>query len=116
MEQGTKVASSVMKAYAKVTASKAGGAASGPGAQSFTKMKENMGMLAGRPMTRSEAIQILELAEEEAKESDDEFAQETIDPKDIMDRFDVLIEKNQIEKGGSFYIQSKIYWAKEHLM
>ena len=39
-----------------------------------------------------------------------------MDPKEIMDRFDVLIEKNQIEKGGSFYIQSKIYWAKEHLM
>ena len=33
-----------------------------------------------------------------------------------MDRFDSLIEKNQVNKGGSFYIQSKIYWAKQHLM
>ena len=46
-----------MKAYAKVTASSGGGAAGGAaGSQSFAKMKENMGMLAGRPMTRSEAI------------------------------------------------------------
>ena len=29
-----------------------------------------------------------------------------------MERFDQLIEKNQVDKGGSFYIQSKIYWAK----
>ena len=104
MEQGTKVASSVMKAYAKVTASSAGKASAGPGSQSFAKMKENMGMLAGRPMTRSEAIQILQLTEEEEKESDDEFQQETLDPTEIMARFDTLIEKNQIEKGGSFYI------------
>ena len=33
-----------------------------------------------------------------------------------MERFDGLIERNQIEKGGSFYLQSKIFWAKEHLM
>ena len=53
-----------MKAYAKVTASSGGGAASGAGSQSFAKMKENMGMLAGKPMTRSEAMLILNLAEE----------------------------------------------------
>ena len=27
-----------------------------------------------------------------------------------------MFEKNNPEKGGSFYIQSKIYFAKEHLM
>ena len=105
-----------MKAYAKVTASSGGGAASGAGSQSFAKMKENMGMLAGRPMTRSEAMLILNLAEEEEEKKGEEFPEETLDPKEIMQRFDTLIEKNQIEKGGSFYVQSKIYWAKEHLM
>ena len=67
-------------------------------------------------MTRSEAMLILQLAEEETKEGEDGFQEETLDPKEIMERFDTLIEKNQIEKGGSFYVQSKIYWAKEHLM
>ena len=105
-----------MKAYAKVTASSGGGAASGAGSQSFAKMKENMGMLAGRPMTRSEAMLILNLAEEDEEKKGEEFPEETLDPKEIMERFDTLIEKNQIEKGGSFYVQSKIYWAKEHLM
>ena len=33
-----------------------------------------------------------------------------------MQRFDVLFEKNLPEKGGSFYIRSKIYFAKKHLM
>jgi len=33
-----------------------------------------------------------------------------------MERFDTLIEKNTPEKGGSFYIQSKVFFAKEHLM
>ena len=63
-----------------------------------------MGMIAGKQMTRQEAMQILNIPEEEAEEE--------LKPDDIMERFDTLIEKNQIEKGGSFYIQSKVYWAK----
>jgi len=37
-------------------------------------------------------------------------------PTKIMSRFDILSEKNSVEKGGSFYLRSKIYFAKEHLM
>ena len=33
-----------------------------------------------------------------------------------MERFEILFDKNSVEKGGSFYIRSKIYFAKEHLM
>ena len=33
-----------------------------------------------------------------------------------MERFDVLFDKNDAGKGGSFYIRSKIFFAKEHLM
>jgi len=33
-----------------------------------------------------------------------------------MERFEVMFEKNLPEKGGSFYLQSKIYFAKEFLM
>lgn len=41
---------------------------------------------------------------------------EDLDPENIMERFNKLMEKNTLEKGGSFYLQSKIYFAKEHLM
>ena len=33
-----------------------------------------------------------------------------------MERFDKLFEKNSIEHSGSFYVRSKIFFAKEHLM
>ena len=33
-----------------------------------------------------------------------------------MNRFEELFGKNDVEKGGSFYLQSKIYFAKEFLM
>ena len=33
-----------------------------------------------------------------------------------MQRFETLFEKNLPEKGGSFYIRSKIYFAKQQLM
>ena len=41
---------------------------------------------------------------DEAKVGEDGHLKENIDPKKIMERFDTLIEKNQVEKGGSFYI------------
>lgn len=66
-----------------------------------------MGSLIKTPMTREEALKILNI--EIAEEADAE-AQE------IMARFDTLFEKNQPERGGSFYIQSKVYFAKEFLM
>ena len=47
-------------------------------------------------MTRDEALLILNIEKPEGEEP--------IDPKVIMERFDTLIEKNQVEKGGSFYI------------
>ena len=62
-------------------------------------------MQAGKQMTMEEAMQILNIEE-------DKLEKDELEPQEIMDRFDVLIEKNQIEKGGSFYIQSKVYWAK----
>ena len=71
-------------------------------------MKEQMGVLAGRQMNREEALLILNI--EESKE------EKELDPIEIMDRFETLVEKNQVSKGGSFYIQSKVYWAKQHLM
>ena len=36
--------------------------------------------------------------------------------KGLLQRFEILFEKNQPERGGSFYIQSKIFFAKQQLM
>ena len=36
--------------------------------------------------------------------------------KQHVQRFEKIFEKNNPEKGGSFYLQSKVYFAKEHLM
>ena len=58
-------------------------------------------------MSRDEALKILNI---EAKEG------EELDHKEILERFETLYEKNLINKGGSFYLQSKCYFAKEHLM
>ena len=67
-------------------------------------------------MTREEAMMILGIAEEEEVKDDEGNRVEGLDPEVIMQRFDTLIEKNQLDKGGSFYIQSKVYWAKQQLM
>ena len=73
-------------------------------------MKEQMGSLIKTPMTRAEASQILNIDDPEERHS------EPIDHAEIMERFDLLFEKNSVEKGGSFYLRSKIFFAKEHLM
>ena len=69
-----------------------------------------MGAIAKTPMTRTEACQILNI------EESDELATEPVDHIQIMERFEILFEKNSVDNGGSFYIRSKIFFAKEHLM
>ena len=61
-----------------------------------------MGMMGGKPMTREEALLILNIEEE--KQADLENMENNLDPALIMERFDTLIEKNQVAKGGSFYL------------
>ena len=41
---------------------------------------------------------------DEAKVEENGHLKENVDPKKVMERFDILIEKNQVDKGGSFYI------------
>ena len=76
-------------------------------------MKEKMGMMAGKTMTREEAMAILNIEEgdklDSEKESEPEldeegYSKETLDPELIMKRFETMIEKNQVANGGSFYI------------
>ena len=57
-----------------------------------------------KPMTRTEACAILNIETSEPVEGQTAEEELKLDPKEIMDRFNVLMEKNQLEKGGSFYI------------
>lgn len=61
--------------------------------------------LISSPMTKDEALKILELQK-----------MENISPDDIIFQADKLIKMNDPEKGGSFYIQNKVYYAKEFLL
>lgn len=38
-----------------------------------------------------------------------------IDPKELQEKYDFLFKINDKAKGGSFYLQSKVYRAKERL-
>ena len=63
-----------------------------------------------KQMSQEEALEILQIKKEEGKE------EEPLHPDEILSRFDVMFEKNLPEKGGSFYIRSKIFFAKNQLM
>lgn len=52
-------------------------------------------------MTLDEAKQILHVDE--------------LDPQKIHDRFEIVFNLNDKKRGGSFYLQSKVYRAKERL-
>lgn len=54
-------------------------------------------------MSRDEALMVLNITEKEAT------------PKAIQRQYEQYFEANRVEKGGSFYLQSKVYRAKELL-
>ena len=54
-------------------------------------------------MQREEALNILGIEEEQARDEDNNL-ETNLDYNEVMERFDLLMEKNQLEKGGSFYI------------
>ena len=62
------------------------------------------------PMTRDESVRILGIEKAIENIKDD------VDHAVIMERFEEMFSKNDPEKGGSFYLQSKIYFAKVFLM
>ena len=57
----------------------------------------------GKRISRSEALQVLNLTEKE------------VTPEAVQKQFDRYFAANDVSKGGSFYLQSKIYRAKELL-
>jgi len=54
-----------------------------------------------RNLSKSEALQILNLTEAEAT------------AEAVQKQFEKYFNDNAVEKGGSFYLQSKVYRAKE---
>lgn len=60
----------------------------------------------GKRISRSEALQVLNITEQEIK----------ADPKIVQKQFERYFEANDVGKQGSFYLQSKIYRAHELLM
>ena len=74
-------------------------------------------------MTREEACQILAIEEPEGEAATEPICHEEIMNvstgaviNTLLQRYDVLINKNSEENGGSFYVRSKIYFARMHLM
>jgi len=63
------------------------------------------GMFARKVISHAEAMQVLNVTEEEIVK----------DPEVVQRQFDRYFAVNAVEKGGSFYLQSKIYRAKEQL-
>ena len=57
----------------------------------------------GKRISKSEALQVLNLTEKEAT------------PEAIQKQFDRYFQANDVSKGGSYYLQFKVYRAKELL-
>jgi hypothetical protein len=108
-EFGSKGVNSVLKAYRELIKNKPN---ADPNKNKKEEKKEggdssfrfNFNNLISNPMTKDEALKILNLKEADLK------------PEEIMMQFEKYFEANEPTKGGSFYIQNKIFYAKEFLM
>jgi len=61
----------------------------------------------GTPMTETMAFKILDIEAISLKE---------VDPRTVLDRYFILLDKNEPAVGGTIYLQSKIISAKELLL
>lgn len=109
IQHGGKIAKSVFKAYKETVKDIPKGNTNSNNNDNNTNQsfadKLNFNNFMTTPMTKEEAIKILNI------KSTDE-----ISSKLIMDQFEKYMESNNPEKGGSFYLQNKVYYAKEFLM
>ncbi|CAJ0943194.1 unnamed protein product, partial [Mesorhabditis belari] len=70
--------------------------------QSTSEASENLAANARLGISLDESIQILNV-------------KQPLDNKDVQEKYDHLFAINDKTKGGSFYLQSKIYRAKERI-
>lgn len=54
--------------------------------------------------------------DEACKILDMEPGSKDLTPEKVMQKYDYLFNVNSKDKGGSFYLQSKVYYAKERLI
>mmetsp|Transcript_21790 Transcript_21790/g.30541 ORF Transcript_21790/g.30541 Transcript_21790/m.30541 type:complete len:158 (-) Transcript_21790:116-589(-) len=73
------------------------------GAKRATETIKDKAPKMGLRITREESMQIMDL--------EDEFTRE-----ELKERYDKLMEANSDSKGGSFYLQSKVFRAHERLI
>ena len=93
---------SVQKAYQRVAQS------AGPKpSQKESPLGKAFSALISAPMTREEALKILDI---EKLGVNDEHATQ------IMEKFDKMMTNNDPEQGGSYYLQCKVFYAKKFLM
>ncbi|GMT18907.1 hypothetical protein PFISCL1PPCAC_10204, partial [Pristionchus fissidentatus] len=64
--------------------------------------RQNANTSARLGITLEESVKILDV-------------KEPLNERDVKERYDFLFKTNDKEKGGSFYLQSKIYRAKERI-
>lgn len=108
-EHGAKILNSVFKAYKESVKHAPKG---GQQQQQQQQNKNEQGGFGGfsfnklmiTPMTKEEALKILNIKESDAT------------AEKVMEQFEKYFEANDPKKGGSFYLQNKIYYAKELLM
>lgn len=65
----------------------------------------SMQNLISTPMSKDEALKILDLNKTTS-----------VTYTDIMEKYNKLVKMNDPEKGGAFYIQNKVFYAKEFLI
>lgn len=73
------------------------------GVDAATKASKGGGVFSKNKISVDEALLVLNIEKTEVK------------PELIQKQFDKYFAANAVEKGGSFYLQSKIYRAKEQL-
>eukprot|EP00357_Protocruzia_adherens_P034903 CAMPEP_0115006000 /NCGR_PEP_ID=MMETSP0216-20121206/20223_1 /TAXON_ID=223996 /ORGANISM="Protocruzia adherens, Strain Boccale" /LENGTH=140 /DNA_ID=CAMNT_0002372467 /DNA_START=33 /DNA_END=455 /DNA_ORIENTATION=+ len=99
IENGAQIGKSIRNAYTHHIKN-----AKGPSKQGEF-YKQTFGRVMAPPMSNEEAKKILSVPEETE-----------LTPEDIFERYKTLVKKNNPADGGSFYLQSKVYWAKAELM
>jgi len=67
------------------------------------------GILAGKKMANDEALQVLNIGSVGQKSGGE------IDPVLVKRQYEKYFNANSVDNGGSFYVQSKIFRAKEQL-
>jgi hypothetical protein len=111
LDNSSRIISSVSKAYKDIIAQSGQKTANTNRGSNTSSKKDpfsniNFSDISGtNTMTKSEALKILNFSEKEK-----------LNARQIIQRYEKYFENNDPNKGGSFYLQNKFYYAKEILI